>query len=67
MAEGKGVGFTRLIKSSPTGQKIMNWFDNIVDEAFPSSNIVTTEKSSIPPLKDATEATPTTYILESGS
>jgi len=64
MAESKGVGFTRLIKSSPTGQKIMNWFDNIVDEAFPSSNIVTTKESSIPPLKEATEATPTTYVLD---
>lgn len=64
MAEAKGVGLTRLIKSSPTGQKIMNWFDNIVDEAFPSSNMVTTEKSSIPPLKETTEATPTTYVLD---
>ena len=41
--------------------------DNAIDDAFPSSNAlstVTTKESNIPALREASEATPTTYVLD---
>jgi len=63
---GKGSGITALIEAVPIGKKFIDWMDNAIDNAFPSSNTLsntTTKESSIPLLKEASEATPTTYVL----
>tara|TARA_R110000764_G_scaffold15007_1_gene42912 strand:- start:11 stop:3466 length:3456 start_codon:yes stop_codon:yes gene_type:complete len=63
---GKGSGVTKFLESVPIGKRFIDWMDNAIDDAFPSSNAlstVTTKESNIPPLREASEATPTTYVL----
>lgn len=64
---GKGSGVTKFLESVPIGKRFIDWMDNAIDDAFPSSNAlstVTTKESNIPALRKASEATPTTYVLD---
>ena len=64
---GKGSGVTKFLESVPIGKRFIDWMDNAIDDAFPSSNAlstVTTKESNIPALREASEATPTTYVLD---
>ena len=64
---GKGSGVAKFLESVPIGKRFIDWMDNAIDDAFPSSNAlstVTTKESNIPALRKASEATPTTYVLD---
>lgn len=64
---GKGSGVAKFLESVPIGKRFIDWMDNAIDDAFPSSNAlstVTTKESNIPALREASEATPTTYVLD---